>query len=255
MPEPTATPLSVAIVIPAYNEQAALPHAIDRARRYLDERGLEGEIVVVNDGSADATLDVAEAAAAEDARVRVVSYATNRGKGYAVRQGVQRAEGDAIVFLDADLATPVEEIDRVLEAMAAGAEVVVGTRRHPDAQIQQAQPLLRRVMGGGFRAIARSMLGLSVTDITCGFKAFRREAAKSIFHRATVDGWAFDAELLVIANRLGLRVVELPVHWCDSRDSRVRPFRNAAESWRQLRLIRRRMREGAYEPGDAGGEA
>ncbi|HCA46987.1 MAG TPA: glycosyl transferase, partial [Armatimonadetes bacterium] len=124
MPEQTTGPASVSIVIPAYNEQESLPQAIARTREYLDDRGLTGEIVVVNDGSTDRTLEVAEAAAAEDARVRVVHYGTNLGKGYAVRQGVLDAELEVVVFLDADLATPVEEIDRVLEAMASGAEVV-----------------------------------------------------------------------------------------------------------------------------------
>ena len=255
MPERSSGPTSVAIVIPAYNEEASLPRAIEQALSYLDERGIAGEIVIVNDGSADATLAVAQGAAADDPRLKVVTYATNRGKGYAVRQGVLHADADAIVFLDADLATPVEEIGPALEALAAGAEVVVGTRHHPEALIEQPQPWLRRTMGSGFRGIARSMLRLRVSDITCGFKAFEREAAKRIFELATIDGWAFDAELLVIAERLGLRVVEMPVHWCDSRDSRVRPLRNAAQSWRQLRLIRRRMQEGAYEPRDQGGEA
>jgi len=255
VPEPSSGPTSVAIIIPAYNEEASLPRAIERARGNLDERGIAGEIVIVNDGSTDATLAVAQAAAADDPRLKVVTHAANRGKGYAVRQGVRHADADAIVFLDADLATPVSEIAPALEALAAGAEVVVGTRHHPEARIEQPQPLLRRAMGAGFRGIARSMLHLRVSDITCGFKAFSRDAAARIFELATIDGWAFDAELLVIANRLGLRVVEMPVHWRDSRDSRVRPFRNAAQSWRQLRLIRRRMREGAYEPRDQGGEA
>jgi dolichyl-phosphate beta-glucosyltransferase len=255
--EHSGVPNSVSIVIPAYNEQEALPGAIESALGYLDDRSLAGEVVVVDDGSSDATEEIARRAAERDERVRVVSYAANRGKGYAVRRGVHEAdaETDAVVFLDADLATPVEQIDGALEAIAEGAEVVVGTRIHPDAQIEQAQPPLRRVMGAGFRRLTRAMLGLRVSDITCGFKAFERDAARRIFDLATIDGWAFDAELLVIANRLGLRMAELPVRWCDSRDSRVRPLRNAAESWRQLRRIRRRMREGAYEPGDSGGAA
>ncbi|MBD3293183.1 MAG: glycosyltransferase [Armatimonadia bacterium] len=250
-------PTSLAIIIPAYNEEEALPEAIEQARSYLEGRQIAGEVIVVDDGSTDRTLAVAEAAAEGDELVRVVSYGENRGKGHAVRQGVRHAatDTDAVVFLDADLATPVKEVDGALKALAEGADVVIGTRIHPEARIEQAQPLLRRVMGAGFRRLTRAMLGLRVSDITCGFKVFERDAAGRIFDLATIDGWAFDAELLVIADRLGLRIAELPVRWCDSRDSRVRPLRNAAESWQQLRLIRRRMREGDYDPRDPEGTA
>lgn len=245
----TARPApGLTIIIPAYNEEKDLQTAIEAARGYLDDRDVGGEVLVVDDGSADDTRAIAEHAAQGDDRVRALGYEENRGKGHAVRYGVVRAEGDAIVFLDADLATPVEETDGLLEAIAGGADVVVGTRVHPEACIERPQPWLRRFMGARFRWLARMMLGLRASDITCGFKGFTREAAHAVFDRATVDGWAFDAELLVIAQRLGLTIVEVPVRWSDSRDSRVRPFANAAESWRALLAIRRRLREGAYDP-------
>lgn len=240
--------IDLSIVVPAYNEAAALPAAIAAVMGYLDDRALDGELIVVDDGSADETRAIAEAAAEGEDRIRVEGYARNRGKGHAVRHGVAAARGEVIVFLDADLATPVEETDRALAAIADGADVVVGTRFHAEAEIERPQPWLRRFMGGRFRWLARAMLGLSESDITCGFKAFTREAARALFGRSTIDGWAFDAELLVIARRLGLRVVEVPVRWSDSRDSRVRPLANAVESWRQLMQIRRRLREGAYDP-------
>ncbi len=249
VPERDAEAISLSIVIPAYNESACLRGAVRAALDYLHARGLEGEVIVVNDGSTDDTGRIAVELAREDARVRAEGYERNCGKGHAVRRGVEHARGATIVFLDADLATPVGEIDKVLPEIEAGAQMVVGTRQHPDAEIEHPQPRLRRFMGGVFRSLARMMLGLRVSDITCGFKAFTRDAAHGIFALSTIDGWAFDAELLVIAQRLGLRVAEVPVRWADRRDSRVRPLRNALESWRQLRLIRRRMREGAYEPG------
>ncbi|MGD9497593.1 MAG: dolichyl-phosphate beta-glucosyltransferase [Armatimonadota bacterium] len=246
-----ASAIRLSIIIPAYNERDCLEQAVRAARHYFDARALPGEVIVVDDGSVDDTRAIAESQRREDARVRVEGYGANRGKGYAVRWGVQRARGEVIVFLDADLATPVGEIDQVLPAVEGGADVVVGTRVHPQARIERAQSPVRQFMGAGFRWLARAMLGLRVSDITCGFKAFTRAAAQRIFAAATIDGWAFDAELLVIAQRLGLRVVEVPVRWSDRRDSRVRPLRNALQSWRQLRLIRRRMREGAYEPSGA----
>ncbi|MGC9320251.1 MAG: dolichyl-phosphate beta-glucosyltransferase [Armatimonadota bacterium] len=241
--------IDLSIIIPAYNEARALPVAIEVVAGYLDDRRLIGEVIVVDDGSCDDTRAIAEAAAEREDRVRLEGYERNRGKGHAVRHGVRAARGEAIVFLDADLATPVEEIDRALAAIADGADVVVGTRFHAEAEIERPQPWLRRFMGGGFRWLAKATLGLSASDITCGFKGFTAEAARAIFSRSTIDGWAFDAELLVIARRLGLRVVEVPVRWSDSRDSRVRPLANAIESWRQLMQIRRRLREGAYDPG------
>jgi len=255
VPDDDVSAIELSIVIPAYNESAGLRDAVMAALGYLDDRGLDGEVIVVNDGSADGTAQIADALAQDHARVRAEGYARNRGKGHAVRHGVRQARGAAIVFLDADLATPVGEIDKVLPAIAAGAQVVVGTRVHPEAEIEHPQPTVRRFMGGVFRSLARTMLGLRTSDITCGFKAFTRDAAHRLFTPATIDGWAFDAELLVIAQRLGIRVVEVPVRWTDRRDSRVRPLRNALESWRQLRLIRRRMREGAYEPGGANHQA
>ncbi len=255
VPENDACAIGLSIVIPAYNERACLRGAVLAALSYLDDRDLDGEVIVVNDGSTDGTGEIADALAAEHERVRAEGHERNRGKGHAVRHGVRHARGDVIVFLDADLATPVGEIDKVLPAIEAGAQMVVGTRQHPDAEIEHAQPPLRRFMGGAFRSLARTMLGLRASDITCGFKAFTRDTAHRVFALATIDGWAFDAELLLIAQRLGLRVVEVPVRWADRRDSRVRPLRNALESWRQLRLIRRRMREGAYEPGGADHQA
>ena len=207
VPEKDVSTTDLSIVIPAYNESACLRGAVLAALGYLDDRDLDGEVIVVNDGSTDDTGEIAEALADEHPRVRAEGYERNRGKGHAVRHGVGHARGEVIVFLDADMATPVGEIDRVLPAIDAGAEMVVGTRQHPDAEIEHAQPPMRRFMGGAFRSLARTMLGLRASDITCGFKAFTRDTADRVFALATIDGWAFDAELLVIGQRLGLRVM------------------------------------------------
>ena len=238
---------TLAVIVPAYNESERIQGALSQVLRYLDEAGVEGQVIVVDDGSADETRALAQQVATGDARVHIVRYDTNRGKGYAVRQGVAAADADVIVFLDADLSTPVSEIDKVLAAVREGADLVIGSRFRPGANVMQRQPLLRRAFGAGFRWLARSMLKLSVSDVTCGFKGFTRDAARRVFALSTINGWAFDAELLVIAEKLGLKVVEAPITWNDCRDSRVRPLANAVEAWRQLRAIRRNLREGVYE--------
>jgi len=249
MPSAEGRRSALAIVVPAYNESERIQGTLSELTGYLDARGLEGEIIVVDDGSVDGTRDLARQVAATDPRIRVIGEDTNRGKGYAVKQGVQAARAGIIVFLDADLSTPAGEMDKVLEGVAQGADMVIGSRFRPDANVAQRQRLVRRVFGAGFRWLARHLLGLQVSDVTCGFKGFTAEAARRVFALTTINGWAFDAELLVIAGRLGLRVREVPVRWSDCRDSRVRPLANAVEAWRQLRAIRRNLREGVYEGG------
>ncbi len=241
---------SLAIVVPAYNESARIAGTVSEILRYLDEASLDGELIVVDDGSGDDTRALAQGMAAQDRRVRVVGYDDNRGKGHAVRQGVRAADADIIVFLDADLSTPVGEVDKVLAAVRGGAEMVVGSRFRPDANLVQRQPWLRRTLGAGFRWLARRTLSLTASDVTCGFKGFTRDAAGRVFALSTINGWAFDAELLVIAKKLGLSVAEVPITWEDCRDSRVRPLANAFEAWRQLRQIRRNLRKRLYDRRD-----
>lgn len=247
MPDAEDVREGLAIIVPAYNESERIQGTLSEILRYLDESGMASEVIAVDDGSTDDTRELAQQVAAGDARVRVMGYNVNRGKGHAVRQGVEAAGADIIVFLDADLSTPVTEIDKVLETVREGADVVIGSRFRPDANVVDRQPPLRRAFGTGFRWLARSMLNLSVSDVTCGFKGFTCEAARRVFALCTINGWAFDAELLVIAEKLGLKVVEVPITWDNRRDSRVRPLANAVEAWRQLRAIRRNLREGVYE--------
>jgi dolichyl-phosphate beta-glucosyltransferase len=244
MSEPLLT-----IIFPAYNEGAAVKTALRSARDYVAQRGLDAEILLVNDGSRDDTEQQALEVAADDPRVRVISHHPNGGKGYAVKQGMLAARGKYRAFLDVDLATPVDAVDLALPLLEAGADVVLGSRHLPASVIEVPQGFLRRFMGGWFRRIAGRMLGLGVTDITCGFKALRGDVAQELFGVQHETGWAFDAELIYVARRWGLRVSEVPVRWRDSGDSRVRPGAAALESLRELARVRRRGREGAYERG------
>jgi dolichyl-phosphate beta-glucosyltransferase len=204
-------------------------------------------VLVVDDGSQDETAQVAAAVADRDPRVTVISYSPNRGKGHAVKTGMLAAQGAYRVFLDVDLATPVEETDKLLEALAGGAQVALGSRHLPQSRVEVRQAPLRRWMGNAFRRLARWMLRVPASDITCGFKGFREDAARRLFAALIEPGWAFDAELIYLAFKWGLTVQEVPVRWRDSADSTVRPLQAARQSFAALLRIRRDDRRGLYD--------
>ncbi len=240
------------IIFPAYNESGAIGAALEEARRFADSRSLSAEIIVVDDGSEDDTRSIAEQVAAGDDRVRVLGHSPNRGKGFAVKQGMLSAQGTWRVFLDVDLATPLEEIDRLLPALEVGADVVLGSRHLRESQIDVRQRRVREYMGNAYRCLARRLLNLPVSDVTCGFKGFRAEAAERLFGALTEHGWAFDAELIYLALKWEMEVVELPVRWRDAGNSTVRPLKAARESLAALLRIRRNERRGVYDFADPG---
>jgi len=236
----------VSLVFPAYNEAESLVPALETALAYLTGRGLSAEVLVVDDGSRDDTGAVGRAFGEEHPEVRVLSHSPNRGKGRAVRRGMLAACGEFRVFMDVDLATPIEELDKLLEALQGGADVAIGTRYVAASQVEVRQHFIRRTMGAAFRALARSLLRLPISDFTCGFKGFRGPVADELFSRLTEFGWAFDAELLLLAARTGHPPVEVPVRWRDVRGSTVAPLSAAWESLRALLRIRANDRRGLY---------
>jgi len=205
-------PVEVTILIPAFNEAGRIERAVRESLVRLESEGAPGEVLVVDDGSTDATATIVLGLAAEDARVRLHRLPGNRGKGGAVRAGVFEARGDIVFVLDADLSTPTSSIGDALPHLRDGADVVTGSRHCAGASVLRRQGILRRSLGKGFLLLARRIADPRSTDITCGFKGFRRAAATAIFHRVTVDGWAFDAETALIARRLGLVRREVRPH-------------------------------------------
>ncbi len=224
MPAPDAPTLS--IVIPAYNEVTRLARSLERVLAYLDRRGLAAEVLVVDNGSTDATPALAREWAARDRRVRALDTGGVRGKGVAVRTGMRAARGDRVLFSDADLATPIEEVEKLEAALDAGAGVAFASRALPDSDIQVHQSALRETMGRAFNRVVQLLAAPGIRDTQCGFKLFTAEAARRIFAVQWLDGFAFDVEAVFLARRMGFRVAEVPVIWRHDADSKVRMWRD-----------------------------
>lgn len=221
---------SLSIVIPAYNEEKRLPGTLDRVISYLAGSGWDfAEVLVVDDGSRDATARVAQNLSTEKAPIRVLRNPGNRGKGYSVRNGVQKAKGEWTLVTDADLSTPIEELEKLWAAARdAGAQVAIGSRALDRSLIGVHQPLLRESAGRLFNLAARIMTGLPFKDTQCGFKLFETGAAREIFRRQHIERFGFDVEALFVARRLSYAVVEIPVQWNNVEGTKVSTFSGLA---------------------------
>jgi glycosyltransferase involved in cell wall biosynthesis len=209
----------VSIVVPAYNEEQRLQRTLPQlGQRY--RLGADVELIVVDDGSADRTADVARHHLRRLPRGRLLRLPWHSGKGAAVRSGVAAAQGDAIVFMDADLATDLSALPRLLLALR-GADVAIGSRSAPGAVVTGRSPA-RTMLHRGFGVHARRVVGISASDPQCGFKGFRNEAAKLLFAMSRLNGFGFDVEILLLADKLGYRIVEIPVRWHAVEGSHVR---------------------------------
>ncbi len=214
-------PIDTSVVIPAYNEESRVGATLAKIVRYLDGRGAGYEVLVVDDGSSDATAEVA--GAAESARVRVLRLPHNQGKGAAVRRGVLESRGARVLLTDADLSTPIEDLAK-LEARLAGCELVLGSRAVADANVTLHQPFYRELMGKTFNKLIRLAGVRGLSDTQCGFKLIEGEAARRLFGEILTPGFAFDVELVWLARRHGYGIAEVGVTWKNSPISRVRPW-------------------------------
>ncbi|MFN3323048.1 MAG: dolichyl-phosphate beta-glucosyltransferase [Bryobacteraceae bacterium] len=214
---------SLSIVIPAYNEEKRLPLTLETVLRYLDRQTFSFvEILVVDDGSRDGTAVLVERVAARDPRLRLLRNPGNRGKGYSVRHGTLEGQGEYILFTDADLSSPIEELAKLRDAVEREkAAVAIGSRALDRSLVGVHQPFFREASGRFFNLAMRLVTGLPFRDTQCGFKLFQREAAREIFARQTLDGFGFDVEALYLAQLLGYRVVEVPVRWNDVEGTKV----------------------------------
>ena len=233
-------PTRISVVIPAFDEQERLGASLNRVLEYLGHRGDGFEVVVVDDGSADGTAEVASGFPTPP--VRLLRLQRNRGKGAALKKGVMESQGEWVLLCDADLSTPIEDLE-VLESRAAEAELILGSRAVADSSISKHQPLYRELMGKAFNGILRSLALVEERDTQCGFKLIRGDVARELFADLSIERFAFDVELVCLARDRGYRIVEQGVHWEDSPNSRVHPIRDSLSMFGDvLRLRLRRLR-------------
>jgi dolichyl-phosphate beta-glucosyltransferase len=227
------------VIVPAYNEAARITPTIERILAYLRSQAYAWELIIVDDGSRDGTVDVVRGLIAGEPAARLVAYQPNRGKGYAVRTGVLAAQGRRAVFLDADLSTPPEEIGNALRQLDAGYDMVIGSRALPGSRIETKAPPVRRLGTAIFNLVKHLLVGLwRYSDTQCGFKAYRQAAVRPLYERAVIDRFMFDVEILFLAERRHLKVFEMPVRWADAAGSKVRFLEGLINMVRDLLRIR-----------------
>jgi dolichyl-phosphate beta-glucosyltransferase len=238
--------LTYSIVLPAYNEAARIAASLDRVMEYASRHDWTMEVIVVNDGSSDATADVVRQYAIRYPSLRLIENPGNRGKGFSVRNGMLHARGDILLFSDADLSSPIEEAEKLFAAIESGADVAIGSRWVRKELQVIPQPLYRQILGRMFNLALRVVLGLNIKDTQCGFKAFRRSAAELLFAQQKVERWGFDPEVLYLAKRAGLRIDEVPVGWAHSEGTRLHPVRDGIRMLIELFQIRWNAISGKY---------
>ena len=247
------------IVIPAFNEAARIPATLQSVLACIRERGWQAEVIVVNDGSTDETADIVRGFMAQAPELRMMENPGNRGKGYSVRAGMLEARGQIVMFTDTDLSSPIDEAERLFAPIVAGADIAIGSRWLESSRQTHRQPLYRQFFGRCFNAVTRMVMGLPFADTQCGFKAFTRQAAQTVFRLQTIERWGFDPEILFIARKRGYRIVEVGVSWAHDKRSRMSYLRDGIVMLQEIATIRwnaitghysRKLRE--IEHGEAG---
>ena len=229
----------LSVIIPVYNEEKRIGGSLQTIVAYLAEHGIDWEIIVVDDGSTDQTVQVVKAVAADFPDIHLIQNEHNQGKGAVIRQGMLLAKGQQILFSDADLSTPIGEYQKLNTALQEGVDVAIGSRALAQSKLLVKQPLHRQLFGKFFNLLVRLFYLPSLHDTQCGFKLFTRKAARAIFEKQQIDSLVFDVEVLYLARILGLKIQEIPVSWINSEDSKFKTnLRNAFLVFRDLAKIR-----------------
>jgi len=234
------------IVIPAYNESARIPATLRSVVDCIRARGWNAEVVVVNDGSHDDTAAVVNAFAQTAPEIRLLENPTNCGKGYSVRHGILEARGDIVMFTDADLSSPMDEAEDLFTAIAGGADIAIGSRWLATSRQTHRQPLYRQIFGRCFNLLTRMVMNLPFADTQCGFKAFTRPAAQTVFQLQTIERWGFDPEILFIALKRGYQIREVPVSWAHDARTRISYLRDGLQMLKELAIVRWNALLGRY---------
>lgn len=240
----------ISVIIPAFEEEARIGQTLHRILLYIDENGISAEIIVVDDGSRDATSEIAAAECAKFPQTAssVIRCDENRGKGFAVRTGLSAAAADIALFSDADLSTPIEELPKLIEPIKSGKfDVTFGSRALDRSLIGTHQPWRREQGGKLFNLVVRLMTGLHFWDTQCGFKAFNMAKFRPLLHLMQIERFGFDVEFLYVAQLNGLKLIEIPVRWDNDERSKVNVFRDSFRMFNEVRRIRRNSKKGFYE--------
>lgn len=225
----------ISLIIPAYNEETRIEGSLVSAWIYMTERNFDFEIIVVDDGSTDKTIELVK----QFGKAKLIRQPKNMGKGAAVRTGMLNATGDLRIFTDADFSTPIYEIQKVLSKLATGADICIGSRALDYSMIKKHQPFYREFMGKTFNKFVQILLFKGIKDTQCGFKGFTKEAAENIFSKAKLDGFSFDVEILYLANRAGYKIEQVPVEWYNDNRSKVNPVSDSLKMIIELLKIKR----------------
>ena len=242
----------ISIVVPAYNEEKRIRGSLIEACSFLKDTDLDYEMIVVDDGSSDRTSEIVRTLASDIPGLKLVRYEKNRGKGYALRTGVLATKGNCVLVMDADLSTPMEELWKLKPYLAeGGVDVAIGSRALALSDILRKQPWWRQGMGKIFNSIVRVLVIGGFSDTQCGFKMFTGNVARELFGQAKIDRFAYDVEILALAVRKGYRIVEVPIRWINSPESKVSPVKDSFQMLADI--LRIRIRVGKARPKEVHG--
>lgn len=239
--------IKLSLVVPCFNEGTRFSRGAKTILRYLLRQKYSWELVFVNDGSRDRTLAMMKRLASRDRRIKVVSYRKNRGKGYALKKGCLAAQGNFIFFTDIDLSVPIQTLGTFWPYFEKSFDLVIGSRRVRGARILKHQFFLREFLGRGFTALVRFLLAPGIKDVTCGFKAFRSDAARIIFPKCIIERWAIDAEILFLARKFGFKIAQVPVSWSNTSETKVNVARDVVLTFGEVMRILANNLSGRYQ--------
>jgi dolichyl-phosphate beta-glucosyltransferase len=238
--------IEYSIVIPAFNEKVRIGDTLSEVIRCVESNGWAAEIIVVDDGSTDSTASIVRTFAVQYPYIHLLPNGVNRGKGFSVRNGMLHASGEIVLFTDADLSSPIEEAHRLFAAIREGADVAIGSRWLEVSRQTIRQPLYRRFFGRCFNLVTRMIMRLPFVDTQCGFKAFTRKAAQTVFQLQRIERWGFDPEILFIALKRGYVVREVPVSWGHDERTRISYLKDGLQMLKELMLVRWNALTGVY---------
>lgn len=226
------------MIVPAYDEEVRLEPTLRRIREYLSAQTYTWTVTVVSDGSKDRTAAITESISGEDARFHLIHYTPNRGKGYAVRKGMMEVAGEYILFTDADLAAPIEEVEKLWQAISEDVPIAIGSRPLKESRLEVRQPWHREMLGRAFNFAVQTLAVRGIKDTQCGFKLFRKDVAMDVFSRCKLNGFGFDFESLMIARDLNIAIAEVPIRWAHQEGSKVVLLRDGPRMLRELVKLR-----------------